>query len=373
VGDLEKLGMTGLAWLILAVGGGLVCLGLWLTLPRGARLFPWPRWRPVPWTGLEVAFAIAVMSLVPGILYDVLNPLGVFNLLYGEGGNVPARQERQRLCVQALALPIQVALILGWLAVAREVRPAGVGLGGKRFAQNVIAGYLLWLALAVPVLFLNAIVSLLFKPEQHFLEQVGQFRLFDWEWAGIVFLAVIAAPVLEELVFRGVLLPWQLSRSFEEQLVVGLAALTVAVLFGARESGFNPGPMVFTLAMLPGYVLLPYLYRYLRKRRHASRPEGVTGGSVPGAEATPPQGSAAWRLLDFIRLASEKRVNLVLALYGNALLFAAFHSAVWPTPIALFVLGLGLGWLAYRTRSLVGPIVVHLLFNGVATLYLFLT
>ena len=42
------------------------------------------------------------------------------------------------------------------------------------------------------------------------------------------------------------------------------------------------------------------------------------------------------------------------AIYGTSLLFAAMHSGVWPSPIALFVLGLGLGWLAYRTRSLVG-------------------
>ncbi len=58
------------------------------------------------------------------------------------------------------------------------------------------------------------------------------------------------------------------------------------------------------------------------------------------------------------------------AIYGTSLLFAAMHSGVWPSPIALFVLGLGLGWLAYRTRSLVGPILVHALFNGVACLQL---
>jgi membrane protease YdiL (CAAX protease family) len=38
----------------------------------------------------------------------------------------------------------------------------------------------------------------------------------------------------------------------------------------------------------------------------------------------------------------------------------------------LVLLGMALAWLAYRTRSLVGPIVVHALFNGVTFLTLVL-
>jgi membrane protease YdiL (CAAX protease family) len=52
------------------------------------------------------------------------------------------------------------------------------------------------------------------------------------------------------------------------------------------------------------------------------------------------------------------------------MLFAASHN-VWPTPVPLLLLGLGLGWLASRTQSLVGPIVCHALFNGVACLVLY--
>lgn len=56
------------------------------------------------------------------------------------------------------------------------------------------------------------------------------------------------------------------------------------------------------------------------------------------------------------------------AVFGTALLFGMLHVGVWPTPIPLFVLGLGLGWLAWRTQSLVGPIVLHALFNAVGSL-----
>jgi membrane protease YdiL (CAAX protease family) len=42
---------------------------------------------------------------------------------------------------------------------------------------------------------------------------------------------------------------------------------------------------------------------------------------------------------------------------------------VWPSPIPLFVLGLGLGWLAVRTRGILVPAIVHGLFNAVSGVF----
>src|SRR5262249_8213275 len=58
------------------------------------------------------------------------------------------------------------------------------------------------------------------------------------------------------------------------------------------------------------------------------------------------------------------------AIYSTALLFAVLHA--WPTPVPLFVLGLGLGYLAHRTQNLLAPIVCHALFNGVACVVMLL-
>jgi membrane protease YdiL (CAAX protease family) len=66
----------------------------------------------------------------------------------------------------------------------------------------------------------------------------------------------------------------------------------------------------------------------------------------------------------------RSRTPLGPALFGTSLLFAYVHASVWPTPVPLFVLALGLGALAQRTRSLVGPIVLHSLFNGVSCVQL---
>ena len=67
----------------------------------------------------------------------------------------------------------------------------------------------------------------------------------------------------------------------------------------------------------------------------------------------------------------SSRTGVGPVVFGTALFFAAVHSNVWPTPVALFLLGLGLGWLAVWTRSLIAPVVVHSLFNGVSFLLLF--
>ena len=45
------------------------------------------------------------------------------------------------------------------------------------------------------------------------------------------------------------------------------------------------------------------------------------------------------------------------------------HSNVWPSPIPLFVLGIGLGWLAVRTNGVLAPVIVHGLFNAVSVVF----
>jgi membrane protease YdiL (CAAX protease family) len=420
VSELAKLGTTALALLILAVPAGLVCLALWRLLPRGERrLLPWPRWGLVAWTGVDVwvaFFLLLLPSLSPQLVSEQLTRLGFFTLVYGENPRrthlieqavaaqglaapgvaapvVPqvavalevaaldsgSLKERQLIWVGVVAFPFQVALILIGLAFARGVRLAEVGLTGRRFAQNVVAGYLLWLVLTPVALLLYWLVTLLVSPQQHLMEQLNQLPLLGVERAAIVFLAVISAPVLEELVFRGVLLRWQTSHGLDAQLIVGVAALMMAILGGiGKEQTFNPGPMIFILIMLPGYVVLPYVDRHWHELRRGRAAQGRTEAEserndVPADTPAPWPERIYWGFVGFVRLTSERRVNLLLAFYGNGLLFAALHSSVWPTPIPLFLLGFGLAWLAHRTQSLVGPLVAHALFNGVACLDMFLS
>jgi hypothetical protein len=47
-------------------------------------------------------------------------------------------------------------------------------------------------------------------------------------------------------------------------------------------------------------------------------------------------------------------------------LFAMLHVDVWPSPVPLLVLGLALGWCAYRARNLLAPVTLHAIFNGLS-------
>jgi membrane protease YdiL (CAAX protease family) len=162
-------------------------------------------------------------------------------------------------------------------------------------------------------------------------------------------MAAIAAPLVEELLFRGVLQPWFLVRRWGGHLAVGLAYV-MAVLLRAnqlREAvdrlwqdrtseawlalGYQLTPMYFVVLAAVGY-----LYVWLRFRNDSSP-------------------SRAWP-----------------AIYGTALLFAMMHSGAWPQPVGLFVLAIGLGLAAYRTQSLVPSMVMHGLFNSVAFVLLLL-
>jgi membrane protease YdiL (CAAX protease family) len=383
VNDLQELWRTLAAFLILAGAGGLLCAALWLLVPGvRRRLLPLQRRREVPWTGLAICLCFGLLYLLPPLIYQLLAHSGLFAALYGQDDGLPALVERQALWAMSIAYPIVAVTIIGSFHCFLRARPALLGLTCVRAAQNFVAGYLGWLLFAPLALLVYWLTTLVMTPQPHPMQRAGQQALLPVEWGLIVFSAVVAAPLVEELLFRGVLLPWQTARSLDAQLVVAVAALAVSLLFArGKEGDLNPWPALFVTAMLPGMPLLPILYYRFHGRAADPLPEEPIDASQQVKEGPPPLGHIRTPavgekrspLETFASLAADKRVHAQLAVYSNALLFAAFHSSVWPSPIPLFPLGIGLAWLAYRTQSLIGPLVLHALFNAVACLVLVLT
>jgi membrane protease YdiL (CAAX protease family) len=130
----------------------------------------------------------------------------------------------------------------------------------------------------------------------------------------LVLQACVLAPVIEEVIFRGLIL--MALRAAHEALTWVVLAGTVGV--AAYYGGTAP-------AVFAGLVAV-----------------GWIGARFAGADR---------------------------GVYGSALLFAAVHSAVWPTPIPLFALGLGLGVVAVRANGVLAPAIVHGLFNTVSVLF----
>jgi membrane protease YdiL (CAAX protease family) len=381
---MESLAASLLLLLALVVlTGPIILAGLlvWWQLPPEQRwLLPPQRHRAVPWHGIDVLFAFVVQTFLRDLVLAALRHSGFFQMIYGH--DLPLRDPHAAVWAAALAMPLQLLLILAELRRLRGVKLYQVGLTFRNFARNVVAGYLVWMLFTPLVLTLYALVSQRMSPEEHSLFRIARDKPEVVDWVVLFFSAVVAAPLIEELVFRGILLPWLSRASAGTQVVVACFTLMIAGFLGLREHrGWDPGPLVFAAGMLPGYWLVPWTLRVLRAPRRP--PPAPVPAVIPEEIASPPllpdtgiQASEALPMppplmeMKPIRLAAirplvpDREANAARAIYGSSLLFAAFHSTVWPSPIPLLVLAMGLGWLAYRTQSLVAPMVLHGLFNA---------
>lgn len=293
----------------------------WRSLRMCEPILPtWKPWR-VPWSGFEVFLAFVVAGIAIPMAFAQL-PL-------------------PPLARSLISLPLQ----LGFLAIAARqfypawnpLRPEPVQPSGNR-AAGVVLAILAWAVLTPFVLSFHAVVLQLQaaidgERGQHPLEQ---FRS-EGIWDTVLFLAQAAfvAPLIEEILFRGILLPW---------------------IGGGRDR--TPGNSIIPAVVPVG--ARPWLVVALSALYAAS-----TGKLPPLAFA----GVLAVGLV-VVRVAVRRsKWRTAGAVYSSAAFFGVIHSAVWPSPIPLFVLGLGLGWLAMRTRGVLVPTIVHGLFNAVSAVY----
>jgi membrane protease YdiL (CAAX protease family) len=355
----DELTVLGLSWLILAaVIAPLFGLVRFYRRRYGLPLLPAQRWRAVPWTGPQALFiALLVLYFWPICCTSFLVSSGFLERVHGPGfptepphgpptadgqpgPPTPEQEADWRIAVDqvgawsaAFAFPFQVAtviLVLNWLSGAE---PFQLGLTTHRLAADVALGCLAWLPV-VPVVYLVATltewcyrVCMGGPPSQHPLMQLLTHNPTALEWTRDAFVALIAAPVIEELLFRGVFQRWMIDRPLGAWLGFGAAFAVAVARAPAGSWALRLGPPAFVLLMVPPFVLLGRIP--VRKRRQT------------------------WQ-----------------GIYAASLLFAAAHSSVWPTPVPLFVLALALGWLAWRMQSLTAPIVLHVLFNGLTMLML---
>jgi membrane protease YdiL (CAAX protease family) len=320
-------------WLVLAFVGAAV-LGLWWLLApasRGWRL-PMPRIPRISWRGSDVFVAFVLTELITLLVYATLQKAEFFSEWYGNASD-KAAESRKAIWASALATPLILGLIVSGLQQLRRTRPAELGLTPVRAALNVRLGYLFWLAITPVTTVLYAVVlhgiEWLGGPvEKHPIYEAVAQPMAPVEWILLALDAVLLGPLLEELLFRGLLLPWQLRGGIEAQVTVAFCAVFFAALKGTHTEEYNPWPAVFVVCLL-----VPFFLLSLRRR--------TVGASPPFNQAT-------------------------LAVLTNGLFFAALHSDVWPSPVPLVLLGVALAWLRFRTLSLVGPVTLHALFNAVA-------
>jgi membrane protease YdiL (CAAX protease family) len=294
----------------------------------------------VPWTALEILLGLYLVWLFwPYLMQTLVEGLHLERWYYGD--DTSELSKRLELWSTTLAAPFEVLTFPLIFAVFSKTRLEQLGLTTRRLGRNVLLGLAGLLVLAPLVLGVYQLVRFLYEKagqeqyEPHALEIIARQHLYPSEWVMFFFSAMIAAPLLEEIIFRGVLQPWLAARRWGGHLAM-LGALALALLYRQEQmlAAWRQDvaslleattPALFVLALVPVYLLV-------------------------------------WRF---------SRTPVPPAIFGTSFLFACFHRW-WPTPVPLFVLALGLGVLAQRTRSLVGPIVLHSLFNGISCVQLLL-
>ena len=298
----------------LAIAGAIVAtvavpIGLltwYLTRKSGNSLLPaWKLWR-VPWGGFELTFAFVFVAVLPSLLQLTgLSPLvagvaalpiqllflaAVSRVLYPAWN--PFRRERVSPPIDEL-----------WFAKVRSV-VAG-------FARLVALAIVAWALLTPVVLLIHGVVTLISSAlglpnEEHPLTKLGGGA--GWEHVLFLLQACVAAPLIEEVLFRGLLLAWVIggrerkAGTIQAAPIVPPAARPIVVMaIVAAYAFFAPtnDSLIFAGVLTTGFALLWFAVR--RGKRHCR------------------------------------------TIYTSAALFAIVHSAVWPKPIPLFFLGLGLG------------------------------
>jgi membrane protease YdiL (CAAX protease family) len=317
--------------IVAAVVGPLALIAGAVIRRRKVPLFPARKpWR-VPWGGFELTFAFVFVAIIP----ELFRAAGVQSLVAG-----------------LIAFPIQLSSLIvasrllypAWspfrdppIASANQDQQPHPPEFGLIFCHILTLGVLAWLLLTPFVHLINGSVTIAFTlldlpVESHPLTQLAagsatQHVLFMVE-------ACVAAPIIEEILFRGILLPWTIGA--RERVTDGLqlesiappkgrplVVMAAAALYAAGSG--RTGPVLFAAVLTVGLAILWLSVR--RGKRHAR------------------------------------------GIYASAALFSLVHSGVWPSPIPLFFLGVGLGWLAVRTRGVLVPALVHGLFNAVSAIY----
>ena len=375
--DWLEILATVTAYLTLAALGALVLAGLWwFTSWLRPPWLPVQRSSPISWKGIDILLAFLILEAVPSVVFLILQEAGVFQWLY-EVPASPSIRDREQVWSAVPGLAAALAVILFTFKKLRGARLAELGLTPVRAGNNAAVGYVQWLILTPLTLVINQLATLATPAEwqeEHVVSRVTQQPLWVSEWVMLFLAAVVFAPLLEEVIFRGILLPWQLRGGWAAQATVATCTIVVAAILPTLtperdgDASYNPAPLLFVLVMLPGVFLVPLLQR----RGEPPAPEPAPPAAAPADE---PAGTEAARRIEaklaaLVYQANQKQPQQEWAIYTNGLFFAAMHSNFWPSPIALFFLGIGLAWVAYRTSSLVGAVTLHSLFNGVAALSL---
>lgn len=316
------------AILLTAILGGWIVVMNWRWRPKREPLIPRPPRYPLArWSGSEVALALFIFVALPNLAVAALQSAGLLPVF--DPRTPPDLDVQLKLLVVKVAVsPLMIAAMLGALWFGSRTRPKTLGLRLWRWKPSLYLAYVSYLVVTPIVFGVQMIAQWInhrfaVNVEPHILQRLGENGSALGTWLLIILTAVVVAPVAEEILFRGIMLPWLARRWWG-----GWSAMAGALAMGLAAASETVAPLAF--ALIVSLVSIAVTFPHM-----------------------PEQGVRR-------------------AILGTALLFAMFHYTFWPHPIPLFFLGIALGWLAHRSRGLLAPIALHSLFNATSVIIMLL-
>jgi hypothetical protein len=145
------------------------------------------------------------------------------------------------------------------------------GIRWRQCPANVARGLTVFIWLTPVVLCIHVAFSTVLWDRPHALSALRSANLSTWEWALVAFQTCLAVPVIEEVLFRGVLQYWLGQTSLVGHLAVVLATL-VRAAYGvayhdatADKDVIDAGPVIFAVLLVGGYLFAFYCRKFMSR------------------------------------------------------------------------------------------------------------
>jgi membrane protease YdiL (CAAX protease family) len=336
--------------LTLLIFGSIIAawIGLILRLALNLPVLPARTPRYVPW-----GIGSVVLSILTWLGLQILVPTCYFVFVHPRPAvavPVVARVELspgEQMGLSAVGNAFVLILIPFLLILTCKARPRDFGFVAKNLPKQIVQGFLAYFLIAPIVIVVMLCSLLIWNKTNHPLEEAIKRDHTPGMLVVLVLAGVVLAPLAEELIFRGVLLGW----------------LTRMVLGRPKKStidDFSGEPELSSL-LEPDLTAEPGFAEVL--------------DHDPDNPYAPPRAPIALQETTevSVEMSGSKTFLLILSNVVISVVFAGLHASVWPTPVPIFFLSLGLGFLYQRTGSLVPSTALHMTFNGVSTLLMLLT
>ncbi len=287
--------------------GWVACVvSLWVAIAtrssQGIPILPYDFRREPPWGMWDLLFVVVIV-MGPQVAVAIH-----FQPTY-DPDNPDLRVFKELLTWNAIVSACSIVGMLLYFQFRPHGSLADVGIDLRRFGKQLRGGLACFMLVAPIVFAIQATFVLVLKFEsKHPLIELVQNDKSAFQLCA--FMAVVVAPISEEILFRGLLQGWL------ERLSLFDAEFD-AFLFGWRGTGDEDDQ----------------LYQESKQGKHP----------------------VAW-----------------LPIVISSAIFALMHWSHGPDPIPLFLLSLALGYVFQRTHSLIPCMIVHACLNGTTMLMLWL-